>query len=624
MDKSISQFREVYKVGGEEYIALACPNITNYKIKVKNIFNTLFSPGTFVNEIEALYEQDVQEDAEPNVTASLQESKAIFIFKNMKGEKGEKGDPFTYSDLTPEQIQELQKPAIDAANEASIQTTYAKEQGDYAKQQGDYAKEQGLLAETRGGVPEAPIDDKLYARKNNQWEEIENTTQVDYMSKTTQGGIIALNAKQAGRFSFACGDSANAPANQAFGYGYQTNANGQYSFAGGYKCNANGLASISIGYNCISTGTRGIAMGDGANAEEDNAIALGKATAKRDSVAIGYQTKALGLHSVAIGYYNTSNGDGATTLGLQNTADGGNSFCMGTNNSTAGDSAVSLGDGNKCTGFTSIAFNRSTECNGDNSITLGYRTLSNTFAGVAIGYINEADTEDKKHNYNVNNTAFCIGNGVLISANSLSRSNAFKVLFNGTVYSDNSTVLPNADYAEMFEWFDGNPNDEDRIGRFVSLNGNKIVFSSSNDTPIGVISGTPSIIGDAPMRWQGKYLNDEWGRPIYEDVTIRYTETEYTTDDNGELISNDVEKLRIDRVRKLNPDYDPNQEYIPRENRKEWDAVGLLGKLLVKQDGTLVAGSFCKPGTDGVATKSEVGYYVMEVKNNNQALILFK
>ena len=39
MDKSISQFREVTNIGGEEYVLLAYPNIRNVKIKTKNFFS---------------------------------------------------------------------------------------------------------------------------------------------------------------------------------------------------------------------------------------------------------------------------------------------------------------------------------------------------------------------------------------------------------------------------------------------------------------------------------------------------------------------------------------------------------------------------------------------------------
>ena len=33
----------------------------------------------------------------------------------------------------------------------------------------------------------------------------------------------------------------------------------------------------------------------------------------------------------------------------------------------------------------------------------------------------------------------------------------------------------------------------------------------------------------------------------------------------------------------LNPNYDKEKTYIARENRKEWDVVGLMGKLRIKK-----------------------------------------
>jgi hypothetical protein len=37
----------------------------------------------------------------------------------------------------------------------------------------------------------------------------------------------------------------------------------------------------------------------------------------------------------------------------------------------------------------------------------------------------------------------------------------------------------------------------------------------------------------------------------------------------------------------LNPDYDPTQEYIPRENRPEWNIIGLLGQVPIKAGETV-------------------------------------
>lgn len=113
-----------------------------------------------------------------------------------------------------------------------------------------------------------------------------------------------------------------------------------------------------------------------------------------------------------------------------------------------------------------------------------------------------------------------------------------------------------ADYAEFFEWADGNPDDEDRVGQSVALDANgKIKRAEVGDTIIGVVSADPAVVGDAGWNnWRGKWLRDNYGRLIL--------------DENGD--------------RQLNPDFDPDQEYVPRSDRKEWDAIGLLGKLYVK------------------------------------------
>ena len=135
----------------------------------------------------------------------------------------------------------------------------------------------------------------------------------------------------------------------------------------------------------------------------------------------------------------------------------------------------------------------------------------------------------------------------------------FNLRGDGQAYCDGAWNGGGADYAENFEWVDGNPNNEDRRGYSVILEDSKIRKAVSDDDPtkiIGVISGNPSVVGDtAHMRWKGKYLRDEFGA--------------YDLDENGD--------------RQLNPDFDPDQEYVAREDRKEWAAVGLVGKLRVRK-----------------------------------------
>jgi len=135
----------------------------------------------------------------------------------------------------------------------------------------------------------------------------------------------------------------------------------------------------------------------------------------------------------------------------------------------------------------------------------------------------------------------------------------FNLRGDGNAFADGSFSGGGADYAEYFEWKDGNTSDEDRVGISVKLDGNKIVVSSDSDNAsdiIGVISANPSITGDSAWnKWNEKYLKDDYGR--------------YKLDGNGE--------------RTLNPNYDKDKEYIAREDRKEWDVVGLMGKLRIKK-----------------------------------------
>lgn len=114
-----------------------------------------------------------------------------------------------------------------------------------------------------------------------------------------------------------------------------------------------------------------------------------------------------------------------------------------------------------------------------------------------------------------------------------------------------------ADYAEWFEWQDGNPEAEDRRGVAVILQGDKIRPARPGEQPIGVISANPSLVGDGDLAgWKGKYLRDSFGAPVLDAAGKRLT----------------------------NPDYDPDLAYQPRDQRPEWAMVGLLGKLRLRRD----------------------------------------
>lgn len=232
-------------------------------------------------------------------------------------------------------------------------------------------------------------------------------------------------------------------------------------------------------------------------------------------------------------------------------------------------------------------------------------TLSGT-GNCAIGYDLKANTLNSafgKHcktptaSSTASNTGdlLIVGNGVDGGA----KSNAFRVTAAGDVMGVKAYASSGADYAEIFEFLDGNYNNDDRRGLFVTLDGEKIRLATSEDDYIlGVVSATPSIIGDAQSDdWHGKYETDVFGARIVE---------------NGAY--------------KLSEDFDESLDdtYVNRLERNEWAAVGLIGKLIVVDDGTCTVNGYCKPSVNGIATASDAGYRVMSRIDESHIKIMFK
>ena len=215
------------------------------------------------------------------------------------------------------------------------------------------------------------------------------------------------------------------------------------------------------------------------------------------------------------------------------------------------------------------------------------------------------------------NTRFVVACGTDYSNrfNALTIDNAGNATFAGTVSPSG------ADYAEYFEWADGNTESEDRIGCLVALEGNKIKKANTTDEILGIISGSQSVAGDsAEMNWCNKYLKDEFDRIIYDEKTVHH----------DAIYDKDNVKVRDEydetvRIPKINPDYNSELEYVPRSKRKEWGAVGLLGKIKVRYTGELSVGNYIT-AQNGIAIKSETktNLRVLEIINDHIARILIK
>ena len=186
----------------------------------------------------------------------------------------------------------------------------------------------------------------------------------------------------------------------------------------------------------------------------------------------------------------------------------------------------------------------------------------------------------------------------------------FQMRGDGEAYCDGSWSGSGADYAEYFEWADGNPNDEDRRGIAVVLESEKIRPAVNGEDPFGVISGRPAVVGDTDIgRWKQKHLRDDFGSYVLEPYTVTEweaqevdvlgegdTETTYKTVQHSYesdkipediTVPEDVTTLNEDangasfERRKLNPDWNSETEYVSREDRPEWDTVGLMGKVRI-------------------------------------------
>lgn len=219
-----------------------------------------------------------------------------------------------------------------------------------------------------------------------------------------------------------------------------------------------------------------------------------------------------------------------------------------------------------------------------NHATANYQTV--------IG-INAKSTYKSSENASI---LFNIGNGHEEDG-TLTQNSAMQVDFSGNVYAGGAYKTNGADYAEYFEWLDGNVDNQDRIGLFVTLDSDKIKLANKDDYILGVISANPSIVGNsAELDWHDKYKTDVYGRLIYDESY-------------NPIVSEN---------------YNDTLEYVPRGARKEYSKVGLLGQLVVQDDGTCKVNGYCTASVNGVATKSDSGYRVIKRIDETHIKIILK
>ena len=317
---------------------------------------------------------------------------------------------------------------------------------------------------------------------------------------------------------------------------------------------------------------------------------------------------------VAAGGYNTLNGYYGFTSGSSNTLSADNGTAFGRNNSIYAMVGFTAGDYCEVNGYRGTAFGNVACANKQNTFAIGDHTKANSDTQFVCGKFNIIDDSLTY--------AVIVGNG------EGDRSNAYTLDWSGNAVFAGTVSNSGADYAEYFEWLDGNTDNEDRVGFIVTLEGDKIKKANDGDDMLGIISGTMTVLGDdAEWYWHGRYLKDEFGRIQYHYVDEDVIECQRFENEDGTIEWRDVvvgKKQVLYPI--VNPKYDATKIYVSRKDRKEWNAVGMLGKLYVRDDGTCKVNQYAKCGNDGIATAADciTNMRVLQRVNDNIIRVLLK
>lgn len=490
------------------------------------------------------------------------------------------------------------------------------------------------LGDTDVGFNAHAEGEDTIASNNASHAEGRGTKAVGKFSHTEGLNTIAGHSCHAeGAETQALGDSSHAEGHKAKAFGNNSHAEGFDTTASGHQSHAEGENTTASGYVSHAEGKGSIAGGYAAHAEGETTYAKGE-----NSHAEGYKTQALGANNHAEGYHTKTNADASHAEGSQTEATGfaahaeGNTTHATEESSHAeGFSTTAMGKYAHAEGNNTTASSQAAHAEGEGTQAVGWNSHAeggNTIAQGVYSHAGGSNTEASNFQYAIgkfNNkkngptwyedttgTLFIVGNGTSED----NRTNAFRVDTDGRCYAGNSFIGSGADFAEFFEWSDKNLDAEDRRGLFVTLEGEKIRLANSGDDYIGIISSTDAFTGNAAFdEWHNKYVTDVFGKIQYKTIEVDEAVDEVT----GETIPAHTITQPI-----INEAYDSTKEYISREHRKEWAIVGLLGQIVIVDDGTCVVGGYAAPSVGGIGTNSAKGYRVMKRIDETHVKVLVK
>jgi len=393
--------------------------------------------------------------------------------------------------------------------------------------------------------------------------------------------------------------------------GDNSHAEGKCTTASGKCSHTEGLDTFATGaWCCHAEGWKSQATANYSHAEGYNTRAQGNSSHSEGSatVASSGAAHAEGDSTTASGNYGShAEGHQTTASGISSHAEGKNTNANGNYSHSEGEATVASGKSSHAEGYETQALKWGAHAEGTQTVASGNFSHASGMGTIAhagefvIGSFNVDSQESDISISGQTQTTFIVGKG----GGETTRANSFRVSGRGA-YGVGAWNSSGADYAELFEWLDGNPDAEDRAGLFVTLEGDRLRLAGpEDDFVLGIVSAAPSVVGDVyDDQWAGMYLRDVFGRTIMEMQDFPAETTQVPRED-GTMETVELIPARRELAPKLNPAYDHTVKYLPRTQRPEWDAVGMMGKLVAVDDGTCQVNGWCAVGEGGKATHSD-------------------
>ncbi len=429
-----------------------------------------------------------------------------------------------------------------------------------------------------------------------------------------------------GRQSLAMGNSSKAHGYGAVTIGSQVNANGTNAVAIGFRSTASGNYAMVLGRECIASGSESVALGYYATSEGSSSFAAGSRCTSSNfgSVAMGVNSIASGNSSVAFGQNCDASMSFSFAAGLRSEARGWASTAIGEGTVAATYASVALGKYNK---YKKNEGQPNEEIIDDLLLTVGNGTSDSSRKNALIlnrdgdlfieGTLKTQYQDYAEYFESKTGKAIPVGTPVVLDAGKIRKAK------NGETPIGIISVGAGIVGGSHMDW-PGKYLKDDYGKRIIEKIKEEILEPKMEKVKkerqkmekktIEQVVTTYEIVKkgkkyvEQPIE---KIEKREVEEPVFKTVSLfdekgktkvgehqipvmeTYEDEVPVVDEHGKLVMVGSGKFETIERPKLNPNYDPQKEYISREKRPEWNCVGLLGQIPLKK-GSPIAPSWLK------------------------------